>query len=41
MLTYNYANHAIESEQISIVFGSNFVISFQENVGDIFNPIRD
>jgi len=41
MLTYNCANHAIESEQISIVFGSNFVISFQENVGDIFNPIRD
>jgi len=41
MLTYNYANHAVESEQISIVFGPNFVISFQEDVGDIFDPIRD
>jgi magnesium transporter len=41
MLTYNFATHAVESEQISIVFGPNFVISFQEDVGDIFNPIRD
>lgn len=41
MLTYNYSIRAIESEQISIVFGANFVISFQEDVGDIFNPIRD
>ncbi len=41
MLSYNYASQAIESEQMSIVFGPNFVISFQEEVGDIFNPIRD
>ncbi len=41
MLTYNYTSHVIESEQISIVFGANFVISFQEKVGDIFDPIRD
>lgn len=41
MLTYNHANETVESEQISIVFGSNFVISFQEDVGDIWDPIRD
>lgn len=41
MLTYNYTTRAIESEQISIVFGANFVISFQEDVGDIFDPIRE
>ncbi|MEN6427452.1 MAG: magnesium/cobalt transporter CorA [Phycisphaerales bacterium] len=41
MLTYNHTARAIESEQISIVFGANFVISFQEDVGDIFDPIRD
>jgi len=41
MLTYSFATHSVESEQISIVFGPNFVISFQEDVGDIFNPIRD
>ena len=29
------------SEQISIILGSNYVISFQETDGDIFNEIRD
>ncbi len=28
------------SEQVSIVFGKNFVISFQENIGDVFEPVR-
>lgn len=41
MLTYSYTTHTIGSEQMSIVFGPNFVISFQEEVGDIFGPIRD
>jgi magnesium transporter len=41
MLTYNETTHAVDSEQISIVFGRNFVISFQEDVGDIWDPIRD
>jgi magnesium transporter len=31
----------IEAEQVSLIFGSNFVISFQEHEGDVFNPIRD
>jgi magnesium transporter len=31
----------IRAEQISLVVGSNFVLSFQERVGDIFNPLRD
>lgn len=30
----------LESEQISIVFGKNYVISFQENSFDIFDGIR-
>lgn len=29
------------SEQVSIIFGQNYVISFQEREGDVFNPIRD
>lgn len=29
------------SEQISIIIGKNYVISFQETQGDIFNAIRD
>jgi magnesium transporter len=31
----------IRAEQISIVVGSNFVLSFQEKAGDIFNPLRE
>lgn len=31
----------IKSEQVSLILGSNFVISFQEKEGDIFNPIRE
>jgi magnesium transporter len=31
----------LQSEQISIVFGQNFVLSFQESSDDIFNSIRD
>jgi magnesium transporter len=31
----------IKSEQVSIVFGPNYVISFQERKGDVFDPLRD
>ncbi|HSK11628.1 MAG TPA: magnesium/cobalt transporter CorA [Phnomibacter sp.] len=41
MLYYNEKTSAIEQEQISIVLGKNFVISFQEDARrDVFNPIR-
>lgn len=29
------------SEQISLIIGKNYVISFQEKEGDVFNPIRE
>jgi magnesium transporter len=41
MLYYNKQKGEIESEQISLIFGQNFVISFQERVGDIFDPLRE
>ncbi|MDQ6755942.1 MAG: magnesium/cobalt transporter CorA [Bacteroidota bacterium] len=42
MLTYNEKTNDIESEQISIVLGKDFVISFQEEpMKDVFNPLRD
>ncbi len=41
MLSQNNINHGIMTEQISLIMGSNFVISFQETEGDIFDPIRD
>mgnify|MGYP001474379244 CR=1 FL=1 len=41
MLFYNTTNHNIEHEQLSLVMGENYVISFQEDAQrDVFNPIR-
>ena len=41
MLRYNEEVQAVESEQVSLILGTNFVISFQERVGDVFEPIRE
>lgn len=42
MLYFNEATGGVEQEQISIVIGRNFVISFQEDAKkDVFNPLRD
>lgn len=41
MLTNNPENNKIQTEQFSFVVGSNFVISFQERIGDVFEPVRD
>ncbi len=42
MLSHNGQKNEIMTEQVSILLGSNFVISFQEGgEGDVFNPIRD
>lgn len=41
MLYYNEESQTVETEQISIVLGKNFVISFQEDATrDVFNPLR-
>lgn len=41
MLYGNHEGDEVESEQVSIIFGKNFVISFQEREGDVFDPIRE
>ncbi|MHC4411962.1 MAG: magnesium/cobalt transporter CorA [Planctomycetota bacterium] len=41
MLRYNNESSSVRSEQVSLVLGQNFVISFQEEVGDVFEQIRD
>jgi magnesium transporter len=41
MLTLDPENDRIHSEQFSFVVGKNFVISFQERTGDVFDPVRD
>src|SRR4030066_970797 len=40
-LEYNHQKEEIESDQISIILGQNFVFSFQEKEGDTFDPIRE
>jgi len=40
MLTYNQESCEIESEQVSIVFGKNYVLTFQEKSGDVFDSLR-
>jgi magnesium transporter len=42
MLYYDEeAEDKIEADQVSLILGSNFVISFKEKEGDVFNPLRD
>ncbi|MFH1338894.1 MAG: magnesium/cobalt transporter CorA [Candidatus Omnitrophota bacterium] len=41
MLYYDEKENEIRVEQVSVILGANFVISFQEKEGDVFNPIRE
>lgn len=42
MLYFNDKTSAVEVEQVSIVIGSNYLISFQEDASrDVFNQLRD
>jgi magnesium transporter len=41
MLYFDDKTHEIQSEQISLILGQNYVISFQEKVGDVFNAVRE
>lgn len=42
MLYYNTTTNSIELEQVSIVLGKDFVLSFQEEADrDVFNPVRE
>jgi magnesium transporter len=42
MLYFNEKDSAVETEQISIILGKNFVVSFQEDASrDVFDPLRE
>jgi len=41
MLYYDEKERETKAEQLSLVLGPNWVISFQENEGDVFDPIRE
>ncbi|MBP1910634.1 magnesium/cobalt transporter CorA [Methanolobus bombayensis] len=41
MLWFRNGENDVKAEQVSIILGNNFVISFQELEGDTFNSIRE
>jgi magnesium transporter len=40
MLTWDEADGRVRAEQVSLVLGHHFLISFQEAAGDVFEPVR-
>ena len=40
MLCFNEKDMKIKVEQVGLILGSNFVISFQEGEGNVFDPVR-
>jgi len=41
MIYYTEGDDHYTAEQVSIIFGKNLVISFQEKEGDVFNSVRE
>ncbi|MBN1556586.1 MAG: magnesium/cobalt transporter CorA [Lentisphaerae bacterium] len=41
MLTLNPETHTLQSEQVSLVLGAHYLLTFQEIEGDVFGLIRD
>jgi magnesium transporter len=41
MITGDTSKKTIDTEQISLIIGASYVISFQEKEADIFNPLRE
>jgi magnesium transporter len=41
MLQWNDSSASIGTEQISFILGENYLLSFQERDGDVFNPVRE
>jgi len=41
MLSYNQQTRSVESEQVSMILGPNYLITFQEHPGDVFEQIRE
>ena len=41
MLLFDSEKNIMISEQVSLIIGSNYVISFQEAQGDVLNPLRE
>ena len=41
MLKYNEVERRISAEQLTLILGKGFVVTLQEQTGDVFNPVRE
>jgi magnesium transporter len=41
MLSYDEEHNEVGEEQVSLVIGQDYVLSFQEAPGDVFDPVRE
>ena len=41
MLSFDEESQSVTAEQVSLILGPNYVISFQERIGDVFEQIRE
>ena len=41
MLYHNEEDQHLRAEQVSFVLGGNYLLSFQEDAGDVFDPVRE
>lgn len=41
MFIYDEENHELKNEQVSFILGKNYLLTFLEDPGDVFNPVRD
>lgn len=41
MIRFDPGERALDTEQVSLVLGRGFVVTFQERAGDVFGPLRE
>lgn len=41
MFIYDEENHELKNEQVSFILGRNYLLTFLEDPGDVFNAVRD
>jgi magnesium transporter len=41
MLSFDQEKNELKAEQLSLILGQNYVVTFQERVGDVFEPVRE
>lgn len=41
MFFYNDETKELKNEQVSLILGKNYLLTFQEDLGDVFDPVRE